>query len=410
MLAWNPPSRRPRRPGLPHRAVRSAAASRSGTAAGTAATTPLTYSVLFPPLAPLLGPQVVGGLAVVASTYLFDRLVRDHWGAAPAGRRSGSRPGSITLLADGQLTFALGVAFGLAALRALQTATAPAACALAAGRSADAPAPARSPAVLPALASCAAGCSLSGASAASRAALWRLRRSPSASSLIPNLAFPDRRASSVHLLLLLAIPLWCGSALYVYPRPAPARSGSCAGVLAATCSAATLIWLASRTRWAATRSGSAPSSAGPVLAAVLLARRPRVAGLVPRAVPGRRPLLAADRERHARSPAASATPPTATPTSTRRCWPSWLRAHGGEPVRIEVPPTARPLGVGLLAARFELARGWLRQLETDRATALLRDRRSHRRLLQQLAARRTGSATSPSPTPRSTTRPPPSDG
>jgi len=40
----------------------------------------LTYSVLFPPLAALLGPQVVGTLAVVSSSYLFDRLVRDRWG------------------------------------------------------------------------------------------------------------------------------------------------------------------------------------------------------------------------------------------------------------------------------------------------------------------------------------------
>ncbi|MGH2960904.1 MAG: hypothetical protein ACRDL3_01720, partial [Solirubrobacterales bacterium] len=40
----------------------------------------LTYSVLFPPLAALLGPQLVGALSAIASAYLFDRLVRDHWG------------------------------------------------------------------------------------------------------------------------------------------------------------------------------------------------------------------------------------------------------------------------------------------------------------------------------------------
>src|ERR1044072_9578359 len=42
----------------------------------------LTYSVLFPPLASVLGPQVVGMLAVVTSSYLFDRLVHDRWGKA----------------------------------------------------------------------------------------------------------------------------------------------------------------------------------------------------------------------------------------------------------------------------------------------------------------------------------------
>jgi len=96
----------------------------------------LTYSVLFPPLAALLGPRVVGMLAVVASAYFFDRLVRDRWGEAARWATLWFGAGVVTLLADGQLTFALGVAFGLAALRALQTGhsmlalSASAACAL----------------------------------------------------------------------------------------------------------------------------------------------------------------------------------------------------------------------------------------------------------------------------------------
>ena len=80
----------------------------------------LTYSVLFPPLAALLGPKVVGMGAVVASSYLFDRLVRDRWGAEARWATLWFGAGVVTLLADGQLTFALGVAFGLAALRCLQ--------------------------------------------------------------------------------------------------------------------------------------------------------------------------------------------------------------------------------------------------------------------------------------------------
>ena len=80
----------------------------------------LTYSLLFPPLAALLGPQPVGMLAVVASSYLFDRLVRDRWGVEARWATLWFAAGVVTLLADGQLTFALGVAFGLAALRCLQ--------------------------------------------------------------------------------------------------------------------------------------------------------------------------------------------------------------------------------------------------------------------------------------------------
>src|SRR3954452_4203834 len=55
----------------------------------------LTYSLLFPPLAALLGPRLVGMLAVVASSYLFDRLVRDRggggggWGALWCRGRGG---------------------------------------------------------------------------------------------------------------------------------------------------------------------------------------------------------------------------------------------------------------------------------------------------------------------------------
>src|SRR5262245_46764022 len=80
----------------------------------------LTYSVLFPPLAALLGPRLVGTVAVVASAYLFDRLVRARWGAQARWATLWFAAGVVTLLADGQLTFALGVAFGLGALRALQ--------------------------------------------------------------------------------------------------------------------------------------------------------------------------------------------------------------------------------------------------------------------------------------------------
>src|SRR3981081_3915636 len=41
---------------------------------------PLGYSVLFPPLAAALGPELGGALAAGASTVLFDRIARAHWG------------------------------------------------------------------------------------------------------------------------------------------------------------------------------------------------------------------------------------------------------------------------------------------------------------------------------------------
>jgi hypothetical protein len=44
----------------------------------------------------------------------------------------------------------------------------------------------------------------------------------------------------------------------------------------------------------------------------------------------------------------------------------WLMEHGGRGTRIEVPPTANHWESAYLAPKFDLARGWLRQLDTAR--------------------------------------------
>ncbi|HZK15761.1 MAG TPA: hypothetical protein VFC52_04155, partial [Solirubrobacterales bacterium] len=119
MLAWNPPVG-----DLAAQVFRTELFERGGlgiwNGSWYAGHYTLTYSVLFPPLASLLGPRLVGTLAVVASAYLFDRLVRDRWGERARWATLWFAAGVVTLLADGQLTFALGVALGLASLRALQ--------------------------------------------------------------------------------------------------------------------------------------------------------------------------------------------------------------------------------------------------------------------------------------------------
>ena len=79
------------------------------------------YSILSPPLAWLLSPPLALALAAVASAALFGPLARGafgeeqaRWGAIWFG------VGSATLLFTARLPFAIGVAFGLAALLALQ--------------------------------------------------------------------------------------------------------------------------------------------------------------------------------------------------------------------------------------------------------------------------------------------------
>ena len=79
------------------------------------------YSVLSPPLAWLLGPPLALALASVSSAALFTPLARGWFGAESA--RWGSiwfGAGTATLLFTSRLPFAIGVAFGLAALLALQ--------------------------------------------------------------------------------------------------------------------------------------------------------------------------------------------------------------------------------------------------------------------------------------------------
>jgi hypothetical protein len=79
------------------------------------------YSIISPPLAWLLGPPVALSLAAVASAALFPPLARGAFGDQAA--RWGSLwfgIGTATLLFTARLPFALGVAFGLAALLAVQ--------------------------------------------------------------------------------------------------------------------------------------------------------------------------------------------------------------------------------------------------------------------------------------------------
>jgi len=339
----------------------------------------LNYSLLFPPAAALLGPQVVGMLSVVASSYLFDRLVRDHWGAEARWATLWFAAGVVTLLADGQLTFAFGVAFGLAALRSLQT-----------GRTTLALAAA---AACP-LASPVAGAFLAGVLAAG---IWergeRLNRAAIAAAAVafiltvaPNLAFPEPGRFPFVTSSFISIPIWCAGALFLTWRAdGEARLRR---VVIGYAVAGTAIFLTPNALGGnAVRLGAL--FGGPVLAAVLLSHRP-----LPIARRGALtvPAGGADRLPHRRVPAWFYTAVLVVTLAGSLYWqftasvaqiarsvgdPStkesffqpashWLVEHGGRGTRIEVPPTANHWESAYLAPKFELARGWLRQLDTAR--------------------------------------------
>ncbi len=317
----------------------------------------LTYSVLFPPLAALLGPRLVGTLAVVVSSYFFDRLVRDRWGEAARWATLWFAAGVVTLLADGQLTFALGVAFALAALRFLQIRrrgpafAAAAACALS------------SPVAAVFLAGVLLAGSAQRSGRAERTAVWAACLALGL-VIVPNLAFPESGQFPFAFSSYIAIPLWCGGALFV-TRGLAGEERQLRRVIAAYLLASTVLWLAPNPLGGnAVRLGAL--FGGPVLAAVVLARRPHLSRVTILALAvtmagGLYWQLTASVSQIARS-----VDDPSTSAAYFRPLASWLRDHGGRAARIEVPPTANHWEAAYLAPGFELARGWLRQLDTTR--------------------------------------------
>jgi hypothetical protein len=320
----------------------------------------LTYSVLSPPLGALVGPQVLGMLAVVASSYLFDRLVRDRWGAAARWATLWFAAGVVTLLADGQITFALGVAFALASLRCLQTGH---------GRIAVAAAAAS------ALSSPVAAVFLAGVVFAGLLERGRRVNRPAAAAatvalvltVIPNLAFPEPGQFPFAFSSFIAIPLWCCGALLV-TQGVRDEERQLRRVVLGYLLASTLIWLTPNALGGnAIRLGAL--FGGPVLAAALLSRRPRptvppwfFAPVLALTIVGS---LYWQLDASVAQIARSVDDPSTTAAFFHPA-AQWLRRHDAQGTRIEVPPTANHWESAYLAPSFELARGWLRQLDTTR--------------------------------------------
>ena len=78
------------------------------------------YSVLFPPLAWAVGPAVAGVLAALAAAAAFEPLARQHFGSQARWGALWFGVATSTMLFTGRLPFAMGVAFALGALLALQ--------------------------------------------------------------------------------------------------------------------------------------------------------------------------------------------------------------------------------------------------------------------------------------------------
>jgi hypothetical protein len=323
----------------------------------------LTHSVLFPPLAALLGGRLAAAAAVVWSAYLFDRLVRTQWGERARPATAWYAVGAVTMLASGRLSFAVGVAVGLASLRALQRGWAAAACA---------------GALVCALLSPVAGCFLAGVLTVAAVADRRRTTLPlaaAAAALVPilalNLLFPDDSQEPFSFSAWIALPLWCAAALYLTRGLRGERAVRAA--VGAYLAVSTLIWLVPNPLGGnATRLGAL--FGGPVLLAVLLSRRVRIGTPVVALV------LAGSAWWQLQGAVRDVAESVGDP-STRSTYyeplAGWLRTHGGQRSRIEIPFTFSHWETASLAPDFELARGWLRQIDRARNPLFYEGRLTH---------------------------------
>ena len=195
------------------------------------------------------------------------------------------------------------------------------------------------------------------------------------------------------------------------PAACATRSASCAGcslgyLLAATADLAGAE-RAGRQRGPARRPLRRP---GPGRGAARPPAAPRRPGLVPRPLcDGRQPLLAGDRQRQPDRPHRRRPLDHRAPTSTRRR--SWLREHGGARRADRGAADREPLGGGLPGAELRPRPRLAAPARHHPRRHLLRRREpAHRPRLPRLAARQRDLATSPCPTRRSTTPRSPSGG
>jgi hypothetical protein len=304
----------------------------------------LTYSVLFPPLGALVGPRVVGAIAVVAMAALFAVLARRRYGERAWLGTLWLGGATATMLLANRLTFALGAAIGLGALLAVQRGRHVLGGALAA---------------LSSLGSPVAGLFVAIAGGAlAVTGRPRLGLALAAVALMPiavlGLAFPAGGYFPFVFTAFLPVPLFAAAALVLLP---PEERLLRAGVLiyAALC----LVLFVFHTQVGANAARLGSLFGGPVLALGLAGRRPVALALVAL------PLLYWQWTAPVRDFAAAQGDPSVQASYWEPLIGELERVTQGRPTRVEVPPTRNRWEADYLPPEFSLARGWLRQSESD---------------------------------------------
>jgi hypothetical protein len=305
----------------------------------------LSYSVLYPPLGALLGPRLVGAIGAFAAAALFALLARRRFGDGAVLGSLWFAAAVAAWLFTGRIPFLLALPFGLAAL--LWT-TGPGLWLAAAA------------AALCSLASPVAGAFLAVAAAAIGIAGERARGAALLiGSLVPiaalNLAFPTGGEEPFVFSAFIAVPLLALAVLWMVPAEQRALR---VGVVLYALLALALFVIPNAMGGNVTRLGAL--FAGPVLAMVLWPR----GGLLVAAVSV--PLLYWQLIGPVRDVRKAADDP-----ATERAYFEPLNAEldrlaaDGGTFRVEIPPTQNRWEADYVARDHPIARGWLRQLESD---------------------------------------------
>jgi hypothetical protein len=302
------------------------------------------YSLLFPPLGAALGPRLVGAVAVVIAAGLFGALARHRYGDRARLATLWFGIGAATMLFAGQITFALGVAIGLGSMLALQRSH-PVAAGILALLVVCASPVAGLFVGLAGLAVIVTGDRFGGGAVAVGAAVGLAALA---------LAFPTEGYFPFVVSAFLPVPLLVGAGLLLLPpEERVLRSGLVLyGVLA-------LAAFAFHTPVGANAARLGSLFGGPVLAAALVGRRPVALAVVAL------PLLYWQWVAPVREIADAIDDPSVKESYYEPLVSALDRRAGEEPVRIEIPPTLNRWEADFVAPRFSLARGWLRQLESD---------------------------------------------
>jgi hypothetical protein len=318
------------------------------------------YSLIYPPLAALIGMRLLGAACVLASSVLFERLVRPAYGAAA---RWGAALFAVTALGDawiGRLTFALGVSLALAAGLQLARERWLWAGVLAALCAAASP-------VAGALLGLAA---LSVALARRSPRLLLVATVPAAAVVLAAAAlFPEGGWEPYPILSFAATMVVVGAFVCALPRQARLlRIGACVYALAC------LACVAVHSPVGSNVERYAVLLAAPLLLCARLSAPDGCPRLTPAAAlamcviavwvvwgPARETLAVAGSE------ATSASYYAPVERFVAR-----VEAPPGSPVRVEVPLTRSHWEAALLAPSVSLARGWDKQMETRYEGVLLR--------------------------------------